>query len=48
MTLDGEGDWIYGIIGLGQFLGVSHVTAAKIKKQVPFYLFSKRIRFQKR
>lgn len=46
-TLDSEEDWILGIKRLGRFLGVSHVTAGKIKKQVPFYRFSGTIRFKK-
>lgn len=44
---ESQDEFIYGVKGLGEFLGVSHVTAGKIKNQVPFYRFSRTIRFKK-
>ena len=46
-TLENQDEWILGVKGLARFLGVSHVTAGKIKDQVPFYRFSRTFRFKK-
>lgn len=45
--VESQEDFIYGVKGLGNFLGVSHVTAAKLRKLVPSYQFGRTIRFKK-
>lgn len=43
----GRDEFVVGLKGLSEFLSVSHVTAAKIKKCVPFYQYGRTIRFKK-
>lgn len=43
-----EDEFLYGLKGLAEFIGISTVSAGKLKDKLPFYQFGPRmIRFKK-
>ncbi|MBV5348819.1 helix-turn-helix domain-containing protein [bacterium] len=42
-----QDEWVNGVRGLEDFLGVSHSTAQKIKNRVPHFQIGRTIRFRK-